>query len=242
MRKRTITFITNGIWRSEDMVTFLNSVTNLYNAIFALEIKRLEVKKRADHLYENIKKYYHYYDKERFKHILHLWKKLLKELGLWPSYLLPNAYYPIPLELSVIFKISALEIYQNINLYIYEDQKLYIRRIKMGSPGLISLTGEGLITEIMLNLIKIIFKKTIKCKDPRKEIEYNIKQLEYKIRKIEYAEKLKGLFEMFDKNSDIAIDPEPENEFLKVILENLDILGEFKGSGKVADITPEEIE
>lgn len=233
--RQNVTFKIKGKWTVDEMVNFLKSITSLYDAFFAIEIKRLEIEKKAEFLYEKVDDFYHYWEKYMdnpiFKEFWYLWKKIIRDYirrgKPYPPFLLPGFYPFLPPEITEFFKISTIEIYQNIDTYRHSDQKLNIKSIKMESPGFISFEGIDRIIEQIREFVKDIMYRNKQEKEKGK--------IELKIKKIEYAEKIKQLLvkNIKGSNEKLATIIEPENEFIRIVISNINVIEELEKQGKI---------
>lgn len=62
-RREIINFKTKGKWTLDDMTDLLTSVNQIYNAVYAVNVKQLEIDRIIKSLAENIDDYYHYWRK-----------------------------------------------------------------------------------------------------------------------------------------------------------------------------------
>ncbi len=234
--KGIINFKTKGKWTLHDMTDLLISVNQIYNAVYAINVKQLEIDRAIRSLAENIDDYYYYW-KEYIRHPLfedlwHIWKIILEKYisrkRLYPPFLLPWFYPFIPLEILKIIEVDAVQIYKNIDIYIYPEQQLFIRRIIIESPGVISFEGIGEIIRQIRELIKDIWY--------RNRLEKLEKEIELKSKKIDYIERLERILKKQNYKQFIK----PENELIEAIINSVNKLEQLEKDEKLENV-PENI-
>jgi len=235
--KKVINFKTKGKWTLNDMADLLTSVNQIYNAVYAINVKQLEIDRAIKSLAENLDDYYRYWrkyvDQPLFKELWYIWREILKEYisrkRPYPPFLLPWFYLFISPDISKIIEIDAMQIYRNIDIYIYPEQRLFIRKIVMESPGVISFEGIGEIINQIRELIKDLWY--------RNRLEKQEKEIELKIKKIDYAERLEKILRKQNYRQFIK----PENELIEIIINGVNKLEQLEKDEKLENV-PENIE
>ena len=235
IEKKIINFKTNGKWTLKDMQDLLMGISQTYNALYAVNVKQLEIDRALKSLAENLDNYYHYWreyiDYPIFRELLYSWRRLLEEYihrrRPYPPFLLPWFYPFIPYDISKIIEIDVIQIYKNIDIYMYPEQRLCIRKIVMESPGVVTLEGIGEIIKQIRELIKDLWYIN--------RLEKQEKEIELKIKKIEYAERLEKILRYYGQPI------KPENELIEIITNSVSKLEQLEKDGKLENV-PENIE
>ena len=242
--KEIINFKIKGKWTLNDMTDLLTSINQIYNAVYAINIKQLEIDRAIKSLAENLDDYYHYWrkhlDHSSFEELWRIWTEISREYITqkrpYPPFLLPWFYALIPPDISKIIEIDVIQIYKNIDIYIYPEQRLFIRKIVMESPGFISFEGIGEIIKQIRELIKDLWYRN-KQEKQEKEIELQKKEIELKIKKMDFAKSLEEILRKQNYRQFIK----PENELIKIIINGVNKLEQLEKNGKLENV-PENIE
>ena len=235
--KKVINFKTKGKWTLNDMADLLTSVNQIYNAVYAINVKQLEIDRAIKSLAENLDDYYRYWrkyvDHPLFEELWYIWREILKEYisrkRPYSPFLLPWFYLFIPPDISKIIEIDAIQICRNIDIYIYPEQRLFIRKIMMESPGVITFEGSGEIIKQIRELIKDLWY--------RNRLEKQEKEIELKIKKMDYAERLEKILRKQNYRQFIK----PENELIEIIINGVNKLEQLEKDEKLENV-PENIE
>jgi hypothetical protein len=190
----TIGFRTRGIWTTNDLTLLSTSIGNIYDLFLT---KNIFHKSQVSY-WENLDHWFHEYEKYIDHPIVYDSYKIWKEtLSLWRK---TRLHYPLPpfppfnlpdqAMLSLDKGTPDIEyIFNNLDFYSNEHERLQVYRIRISSPGGFSFQGIG----------KIL-----------KEIREMVKDLWYR----NNQEKTKGELEIIKRYLDIC----RENEEIKVPL------------------------
>ena len=236
--KEIINFKIKGKWTLNDMTDLLTSINQIYNAVYAINIKQLEINMIIKSLAENFDDYCSYWIKHLdrsslFKEFWRIWTEISREYitqkRSYPSFLLPWFYPLITTDISKIIEIDAIQIYKNIDTYIYPEQRLFIRKIVMESPGVITFEGSGEIIKQIRELIKDLWY--------RNRLEKQEKEIELKIKKMDFAKSLEEILRKQNYRQFIK----PENELIEIIINGVNKLEQLEKDEKLENV-PENLE
>jgi len=224
-----IGFKAMGEWSVAELQTFASSISKIYNVFFALSLKdRIEDKQRAsfEEWLERYERLFHkYLDHPMYYELFRLWQKLLHEYRKHKIPYLPPLpfWFPFPPEQKEAFpRVTATEIFQNLEQYSSDEQWLKIYRIRIGSPGGFSFTGIG---EILKEIREFI-----------KDIWYRNKQ-EKILGQLEIIDKYLSMRRKYTNSNYPPLPPVPsEKELVKVLNEQVNKIRELEAKGKLKNV------
>jgi len=225
--KITLGFQTKGTWTTNDLNLLSTSIGNIYDLFLTKNIYQ----KAQDSYLENLDHWFHKYEKYMDHPIMYDYYKIWKEtLRLWRK---TKLLYPLPPIPPFNFPGQAMlpldkgipdikYIFNNLDFYSNEHERLQIYRIRISSPGGFSFQGIG---EIL------------------KEIREMVKDLWYRNRQ----EKAKGELEIIKRyldicreNEDINIPPpkylQKRNILIDETYKNIKQLKELENQNKLANV------
>jgi len=224
-----LNFMTFGTWSASDVISLVSSTSGLFDAFLALDVQTRHADEYFKMIERTMEKAYKYMDHPMYHELYHLWREYLhmwrrEKIGMpiLPPFLFPFQFEQIHPEATV----SSYQIFEDIDSYVSDEERLQVKKIHIASPGSFSFTGSGEIIREIRELIK--------------DFWYRNKQ-----------EKVKGELEIIEKylnirrqNEELNLPPPTRRrdfKLVKVIQEKLRALRRLEDNGKLRSI-PENID
>jgi len=219
--RASLSFSTEGVWSAADVLTLVGSTAAVFDAFLATTIVRRREEQYFEILDLTMRRAYEYMDHPIYHELYHLWREYFdmcrKEERLLP--LTPPFPFPYPMsQVRPEETISSYQVFQEIDSFARDEDRLQVRRINVASPGEFSFSGSGEIVREIRELIK--------------DIWYRNKQ-----------ERVRGELEIIEKylsirreNSDLQLPPltgKVDMRLVKVVQEKVHALRRLEDGGKL---------
>lgn len=148
-------FRTAADWTASDVALFSSSVSGIYDALLTLEVRRRLEEQYVRATEGALRRYDEMLGHPMYHELLHLWRESLQ---IWRGV----PWMPPPLPFSLPFGggpqfggVPTLHnLYEELERYAPETDRLRIYRVRMSSPGGFSFSGLGDIVKEFRELIK----------------------------------------------------------------------------------------
>jgi hypothetical protein len=167
-----IGFKTSDNWTAENLITLVQSVSEIYKILAACQFRSDYDRRFSEHLRNRLKKYDKLYDRylnhPLYQDLFHMWRDYLRE---WTkrgtSSYFPPLLFPLPFDSQRTEEQlpHTSEILEKIHSYLNDEGELHLYKMKMSSPGGISFKGLGPVIREFRELIKDLWFRNKQEKD-----------------------------------------------------------------------------